>query len=58
MKYNLFNKTAANPHYLPVCMKVNYPFYISIDYYMALFISYPSSALGHDISTRANRLKG
>jgi hypothetical protein len=31
---------------------------INIDYYMAFFISYPLSALGHDISPRAdNRLK-
>jgi hypothetical protein len=26
---------------------------IYIDYYMAFFISYPLSALGHDISPRA-----
>jgi hypothetical protein len=31
---------------------------INIDYYMAFFISCPISALGHDISPRANRLKG
>jgi hypothetical protein len=31
---------------------------INIDYYMAFFISYPLSALGHDISPRADRLKG
>jgi hypothetical protein len=31
---------------------------IYIDYYMSLFISYPLSALGHDISTRADRLEG
>ena len=30
---------------------------INIDYYMAFFISYPLSALGHDISPRADRLK-
>ena len=31
---------------------------VNIDYYMAFFISYPLSALGHDISPRADRLKG
>jgi hypothetical protein len=31
---------------------------INIDYYMAFFISYPLSTLGHDISPGANRLKG
>jgi hypothetical protein len=31
---------------------------INMDYYMAFFISYPLSALGHDISLRAERLKG
>jgi len=31
---------------------------IDIDYYMACFISYPLSALGHDISPRADWLKG
>jgi hypothetical protein len=31
---------------------------IKIDYYMAFFISYPLSALGHDISPRADRLRG
>ena len=31
---------------------------IYIDYYMAFFISYPLSTLGHDISPRADRLKG
>jgi hypothetical protein len=30
---------------------------IYIDDYMAFFISYPLSALGHDISPRADRLK-
>jgi hypothetical protein len=30
---------------------------IYIDYYMAFFISYPLSALGHDIIPRADRLK-
>ena len=30
---------------------------INIDYYMAFFISYPLSALDHDISPRADRLK-
>ena len=30
---------------------------INIDYYMAFFMSYPLSALGHDISPRADRLK-
>ena len=30
----------------------------NIDYYMALFISHPLSALGHDISPIADRLKG
>jgi hypothetical protein len=30
----------------------------NIDYYMAFFISYPLSARGHDISPRADRLKG
>ena len=29
--------------------------YISIEYYMAFFISYPISALGHDIWTRADK---
>jgi hypothetical protein len=29
-----------------------------IDYHMVFFISYPLSALGHDISPRADRLKG
>jgi hypothetical protein len=32
--------------------------HIDIDYYMAFFISYPLSARGHDISPRADRLKG
>ena len=32
--------------------------YDIIDYYMAFLISYPLSALGHDISSRADRLKG
>ena len=32
--------------------------YDIIDYYMAIFISYPLSALGHDISPRADSLKG
>jgi len=31
---------------------------INIDYYMAFFRAYPLSALGHDISPRADRLKG
>ena len=31
---------------------------INIDYYMLYFISYPLSALGHDISPRVDRLKG
>ena len=31
---------------------------INIDYYMAFFITYPLSARGHDISPRADRLKG
>ena len=31
---------------------------INVDYYMAFFISYPLSALGNDISPRADRLKG
>ena len=31
---------------------------IYIDYYMAVFISYHLSALGHDISSRTDRLKG
>jgi len=31
---------------------------IDIDYYIAFFISYPLSALGHDISPRADMLKG
>ena len=31
---------------------------INIDYYMAFFVSYPLSALGHYISPRANRLEG
>ena len=36
-----------------------YVFYIiNIYHYMAFFISYPLSALGHDISPRADRLKG
>jgi hypothetical protein len=30
----------------------------SEDYYMAFFISYPLSALGHDISPRNDRLGG
>jgi hypothetical protein len=30
---------------------------INIDYYMAFFMSYPLSALGHDISPRADRPK-
>jgi methylglyoxal synthase len=30
----------------------------NIDYYMVFFISHPLSALGHDISPIANRLKG
>jgi hypothetical protein len=29
-----------------------------IDYYMAFFISYPLSALGHDTSQRANEVSG
>ena len=33
-------------------------FTIYIDYYMPFFISYPLSARGHDISPRADRLKG
>jgi len=28
---------------------------LDIDYYMAFFISYPLSALGHDIWTRADK---
>ena len=32
--------------------------YDIIDFYIAFFISYPLSALGHDISTRADRRKG
>ena len=36
-----------------------YVFYIiNIYYYMVFFISYHLSALGHDISPRADRLKG
>jgi hypothetical protein len=31
---------------------------VNKDYCMAFFISYPLSALGHDISTRADKLKG
>jgi hypothetical protein len=31
---------------------------INIDYYMAFFISYPLSARGHDISPRADKVKG
>jgi hypothetical protein len=31
---------------------------INIDYYITYFISYPLSALGHDISTRVDRLDG
>jgi hypothetical protein len=31
---------------------------MNIDYSMAFFISYTLSALGHDISLRADRLKG
>jgi hypothetical protein len=31
---------------------------VNIDYYMVFFISYPLSALGHDINPRADRLKG
>ena len=37
---------------------ITYKYVINIDYYMAFFISYPLSALGHDISLRADRLKG
>ena len=37
---------------------ITYKYVINIDHYMAFFISYPLSALGHDISPRANRLKG
>jgi hypothetical protein len=36
---------------------ITYKYVINIDYYMAFFISYPLSALGHDISLRADRLK-
>jgi hypothetical protein len=35
-----------------------YKYMININYYMAFFISCPLSALGHDISPRADRLKG
>jgi hypothetical protein len=37
---------------------ITYKYVINIDHYMAFFISYPLSALGHDISPRGNRLKG
>ena len=37
---------------------INHTQMIYIDYYMAFFISYPLSARGHDISPRADRLKG
>jgi hypothetical protein len=37
---------------------INHIQMIYIDYYMAFFISYPLSAWGHDISPRADRLKG
>jgi hypothetical protein len=33
---------------------ITYKYVINIDYYMAFFISYPLSALGHDISQRAD----
>ena len=36
----------------------NQQYSIYIDYYMAFFISYPLLARGHDISLRADRLKG
>jgi hypothetical protein len=42
-----------------ICTHVLLYYYaINIDYYMAFFISYPLSALGHDISLGADRLKG
>jgi hypothetical protein len=31
---------------------------INIDYYMAFFISYPLSAIGHDMSLRSDRVEG
>ena len=45
---------------LHICknLNINDKYVINIDYYMAFFLSYPLSALGHDISPRAERLKG
>ena len=39
-------------------IRFTYKYVINIDYYMAFFISYPLSAIGHDISPRANKPKG
>ena len=43
---------------LTACMHLYSNIHVYIDYYMAFSISYPLSARGRDISTRADRLKG
>ena len=45
---------------LHICknLHINDKYVINIDYYMTFFLSYPLSALGHDISPGAKRLKG